>query len=168
MRMYSPNKGRRAASVVEAAIVLPIVFVLILGLIIGAFGIYRYQEVAHLAREGARYASTHGGLYTREGTATSSGVSAISANSDIQTYLSSKAIILDSNNLSMSVTWTGAGTVTPSNVPSYVDTSGSQNPPAQVVIRNKVIVTVTYQWFPELYLVGPINLTSTSEMPMSY
>jgi hypothetical protein len=30
------------------------------------------------------------------------------------------------------------------------------------------IVTVTYPWIPDLYLVGPINLSSTATMPMSY
>ena len=33
---------------------------------------------------------------------------------------------------------------------------------------NSVIVTVTYQWTPDLYITGPLNLTSTSVMPMSY
>ena len=35
-------------------------------------------------------------------------------------------------------------------------------------VANTVTVTVHYTWFPELYLVGPITLTSTSTMPMSY
>jgi hypothetical protein len=30
-----------------------------------------------------------------------------------------------------------------------------------------VTVTVSYQWFPEIYLVGPFNLTSTSSMPIT-
>ena len=33
---------------------------------------------------------------------------------------------------------------------------------------NSVSVTVTYQWTPDLYITGPLNLTSTSVMPMSY
>ena len=28
-------------------------------------------------------------------------------------------------------------------------------------------VTVSYQWFPEMFLVGPYNLTSTSSMPIT-
>jgi hypothetical protein len=33
---------------------------------------------------------------------------------------------------------------------------------------NKVTVKVTYQWFPELFLVGPFVLTSTSTAEMAY
>jgi Flp pilus assembly protein TadG len=168
MLMCSPKRRRRGVSLIEASIVLPIVFFLILALFIGGMGIYRYQEVAHLAREGARYASTHGGQYALDGLPTTTGVPAISSSSDMQTYLSSKTVLLDSTKLTSSVTWTGAGTVTPSNIPSYVDTNPSLVPPGQVVILNKVIVTVSYTWFPEMYLVGPITLSSTSEMPMSY
>ena len=43
-------------------------------------------------------------------------------------------------------------------------------PPGQIVIRNNVIVTLKYDWMPETNFlgIGPITLTSTSEMPMSY
>jgi hypothetical protein len=37
-----------------------------------------------------------------------------------------------------------------------------------VQVDNIVTVQVTYQWYPLLYLVGPINLTSTAVVPMSY
>jgi hypothetical protein len=33
---------------------------------------------------------------------------------------------------------------------------------------NTVTVTVSYQWFPEVYLFGPLVLTSTSTEKMSY
>jgi hypothetical protein len=36
------------------------------------------------------------------------------------------------------------------------------------VYQNYVTVTVTYQWLPEFYLVGPINLSSTSKAAMAY
>src|SRR5262249_20810347 len=51
---------QRAAVLVESAIIYPAVFLLLLGLAVGGAGIFRYQEVASLAREAARYASTHG------------------------------------------------------------------------------------------------------------
>jgi hypothetical protein len=35
-------------------------------------------------------------------------------------------------------------------------------------VTNTVRVTITYQWFPELFVVGPVNLRSTSEIPMSF
>ena len=33
---------------------------------------------------------------------------------------------------------------------------------------NIATVTVTYQWTPDLYITGPLSLTSTSVMPISY
>jgi hypothetical protein len=35
-------------------------------------------------------------------------------------------------------------------------------------VTNTVSVSVSYTWIPEGYLVGPITLTATSVMPMSY
>ena len=47
-------------------------------------------------------------------------------------------------------------------------TSSTVKNNAQVTMQNTVSVTVSYQWMPELYLVGPITLQSTAVMPMSY
>ena len=51
---------------------------------------------------------------------------------------------------------------------SPVNTDPNLSRPGQSVIQNYVTVTVTYQWVPELILVGPIILTSTSTVAMSY
>jgi hypothetical protein len=51
---------RQAATVVECAIIYPVLFLFLIGLAVGGAGIFRYQEVSSLAREAARYASTHG------------------------------------------------------------------------------------------------------------
>src|SRR5262249_10218073 len=45
---------------------IPWSFFLLVGLIIGAMGVVRYQEVASLARTAARYASTHGAKYRKD------------------------------------------------------------------------------------------------------
>src|SRR5262245_36171193 len=60
------TRSCRGATVVECAVVYPVTFLLLLGLVIGALGIFRYQEVASLARAGARYASTHGAAYRKD------------------------------------------------------------------------------------------------------
>ena len=75
--------------------VLPIVLFLFMGLVIGTSGVFRYQEVATLAREGARYASTHGGNYQREGIARQTGEPAIASSSDLSTYLKGQTMLLD-------------------------------------------------------------------------
>lgn len=164
------SRRRRGATVVEFAIIAPVVLFFVFGLIVGGLGIFRYQEVAHLARDGARYASTHGGNYQWEGIAARTGVPAVASSSDLASYLAGKTVLLDPDRLSVSVSWVDSSGApigyTPVNMPTYND--ATSDIPGQNVIQNNVRVTVSYQWFPELYLVGPITLTSTSEMPMSY
>lgn len=161
----SPRPG---ATAVEFALVAPAVFLFVLALIVGGIGISRQQEVAHLAREGARFASTHGGKYTQDGMPAKTGVPAISSSGDLLNYLKTRTVLLNPGEIQLSVTWTAPASVIPSNMPSYLDPTPNQVPPGQRVIQNNVRVTVTYQWLPELYLVGPITLTSTSQMAMSY
>ena len=153
---------------IEFAVVAPVFLLLVLGLLIGGLGIARYQEVAHLARLGARYASTHGAMYQREGTAEQTGVPAVASAGDLKSYLAGKAVLLDAERMQVSVSWTAPSGFTPANVPTYVDTNPNLIPPGQTSIRNNVIVTVQYEWTPGYHLFGPVTLVSTSQMPMSY
>jgi hypothetical protein len=136
---------------VECAIVLPVTFFLIVALIVGGMGMFRYQEVATLAREGARYGSTHGHQYRKD-----AGLP-VGAAADWSADIYNNAIVpqivsLDTSQLSYQVSW-----------PDVINQPGKpDNWPG-----SKVDVTVTYQWFPELYLIGPITLTSTSSMPIT-
>jgi len=55
----NPDKGpgskvrrravRQGATTVEFAVVAPATFILLLGIVVGGMGVFRYQEVAHLA-----------------------------------------------------------------------------------------------------------------------
>jgi Flp pilus assembly protein TadG len=168
MRVSQRACVRRGAAVVEFALVAPAVLALIFGVIVGGLGIARYQEVAHLARDCARYASTHGGNYQREGTAQQTGVPAVSSSSDLRSLIETKAATLDPSKITVNISWTAASGITPVNIPTYADPNPYLVPPGQTVVQNNVIVTVTYQWFPEAFFIGPITLTSTSKMPMSY
>ena len=125
------SRRRRGAAAVEFAIVAPLVLFLVFGQIVGGLGVSRYQEVAHLAREGARYASTHGGMYQREGIAQQTGVPAVVSSSELQSYLAGKAVLLDPSRLQVNVAWTAPSTLTPANMPTYVDTDPSLVPPGQ-------------------------------------
>lgn len=142
---------RRGATVVEFAVVAPLLFLLLFGLIIGGLGVFRYQEVALLAREGTRYASVHGARYQTE-----TGKSAATPDDVYKNAILPKAVILDPKYFTYNVAWDN-----PNKQPRYVDANRN-------VKTNRVRVTVTYQWFPEAYLFGPITLSSTSEMPLSY
>ena len=55
---------RRAATLVEAAVVYPVTFLLLIGLVVGAMGMLRYQEMATLSRDAARYALVRNSLET--------------------------------------------------------------------------------------------------------
>ena len=145
------RQRRRGASLVENAIVLPITFTLILGLMVGGMGIFRYQEVATLAREGARYASTHGYQYRKD-----AGL-AMGTSDDWTTDIYNNAIgpniiALDTSNLSYQVSW-----------PDVINQTGKpDNWPG-----SKVDVTVNYQWVPEWGPFPSVTLTSTSSMPIT-
>src|SRR5258708_1427452 len=89
---------RRGVAMVEAPVILSVAFFFILALIIGAVGVFRFEEMAHLAREGARFALVHGGQYARE-----TGNTAASE-ADIRAYVLAKSAILDSTKLTVVVT----------------------------------------------------------------
>ena len=63
--MLQQRQPRRGVTLVECAIIYPLTLLLVLAIIIGGLGMFRYQEVASLAREGARYASVRGAKYAQ-------------------------------------------------------------------------------------------------------
>ena len=143
---------RRGTTSVEFAITCPIVFFLILATMVGGLGVFRYQQMAELAREGARWASVHGGQYEKE-----TGQTAATAADVYEKAIKPAAATLNLSKLSYTVTWNT------SNMPLSVVNNDVQTPKC-----NTVTVTVSYQWFPELILVGPFTLTSSSTAQMMY
>jgi Flp pilus assembly protein TadG len=150
MRLNHPK--RAGVTVVESAVVYPAVFLLVVGLLVGSWGVFRYQELASLARRATRYASVHGTQYeldTRNKAATPEDI----YNNAIAPY----AIGFDTSRLTYSVTWNQ------DNAPVHMtNVNGSVT-----AVRNTVTVTVNYRWLPEAFL-GEIQFSSTSVMPMSY
>jgi Flp pilus assembly protein TadG len=142
---------RRGSLTTESVVVLPTLLFLIVATVVGGYGIFRYQQIAMLAREGARYASVHGGQYQQE-----TGNSAATPQDIYNNAIAPFATSLDLSQLSYSVTWNA------NNMPYSV------NNDYETPTNNTVTVTVRYNWFPEAYVVGPIVLSSTSTMPMSY
>jgi Flp pilus assembly protein TadG len=158
MVCVSRGRRRRGATVVECAIVYPITFLLLLGLIIGGLGVFRYQEIASVSREGARWASVNGGQCVREANPLK-GSPTLTAAGDVYTNAikpQSDAANLDPPSLTYTVSWADA-----SQNPTYYDYTNS------AWRTNTVTVTVKYQWIPEAYL-GGITFTSTSVMPITY
>ena len=151
MRLPCQRSRSRGTSTVEFAVTCPIAIFLIFATITGALGAFRYQQVAALAREGARWASVHGGEYERE-----TGKPAATATDIFETAILPSAVTLDPSKLSCDITWNS------SNEPLSVHEN------YETPTGNTVTVKVTYVWLPEVYLVGPITLTSTSTAQMLY
>jgi Flp pilus assembly protein TadG len=59
-------RRRRGATALECAAVYPVAILLLMGTCIMSLGVFRYQQLQFLAREGARYASVHGPTYASE------------------------------------------------------------------------------------------------------
>lgn len=81
-----PASRRRGMSVVECAAIFPVTVLLLMGTVVMALGIFRYQQVQSLAREGARYASVRGPAY-----AAATGNAQATASS-VQTYVQGMAV----------------------------------------------------------------------------
>ena len=151
--MRRAPQRRSGATVVECAFVYPTLFLFILGLLVGAGGIFRYSQLASLAREGARYASVHGTQYAQE-----MNVTAPTPDQIFNNVIAPMAVGFDTTQMGYSITY---------NTTSYpyhttTDSNGNVTP-----IQNTVTVTLTYTWVPETFL-GSVNLSATSVMPMSY
>ncbi len=59
------SRPRRGMSVVECAAVFPVTILLLMGTVVMGLGVFRYQQLQSLAREGARYASVRGPSYAQ-------------------------------------------------------------------------------------------------------
>ena len=150
--MRLQRHDRAGMTVVESAVVFPLTFLLIIGLIVGGLGVFRYQETASLARRAARYAAVHGQQYAKD-----TGNAAATPDDIYTNAIKPYAVSLDLTKLTYAVSYNA------DNSPATVSV---QNGTA-VNVTNTVTVTVSYNWVPEAFL-GGITLTSTSVLPMAY
>ena len=169
------NRARRpAAHAVECAIIFSLTFLLVTGLVVCAMGVFRYQQMAYLARETARYAAVHAGEYQQENAAAiKAGTLPNVTNSYLTTNIvQANAVCLDPSSLQVAIKInTSDGSY------GWDDTAdnGQRWPYSLKTINgttysltNTVSVTLTYQWVPEWFLAGPLTLTSTAVMPLCY
>jgi Flp pilus assembly protein TadG len=143
---------RRGAVVVEYALVLSATLALTCGLVVVGVGFFRYQQMALLAREGARYASVHAAQYQQVTGGTAADAAAVYNNA-----ITPLATGLDLSKLSYTVNWDD-----PSKGPVYLS-----NPATNTYRINYVTVTVRYNWLPQMYL-GATTLSSQSRMPLTF
>lgn len=133
------TQPRPAATLVESAVVLSALMIIIVGFLVMALGVFRYQQIAALAREGARYASVRGTRYEM-----ATGNAAATPQQIYDNAILPKAVALDPSELTYSVTW-----------------SPDKRQGSLVTVR------LSYHWLPEA-LFGSGTLTSTSSMRISY
>jgi hypothetical protein len=155
MRLRNPTlRTRRGVVLAEAILLLSMFFFPLIGMIVMGLGIFRYQLIAGLAREGARYASVHGAQYQQD-----TGNTAATPLDVYNNAILPMASGLNTSLLTYSVTWDDPG-----KAPTYVPSSPAYPGLSR---NNNVTVTVSYRWNPEAYF-GPETLSSTSVMPTSY
>jgi Flp pilus assembly protein TadG len=152
---------RRGAVALETALVYPVLLLVFLGLVVGGMGVFRYQQVACQAREAARYAAVHGGDWQK----------ATDKNSPTQSEIFTNAVLpllagMSSDSVTIQIQWIdqSSGTAVDwdkaSKSPHSITASGES-------VTNTVRVTINYQWSPDI-IFGPIYMTSTCEVPMTF
>ena len=123
---------------VESAFVLPVALSLIMGTIIAGLGVFRYHQLAYLAREGSRWASVRGPTYQTDQNASPATASDVMAGA---------------------VTPQMAG-LSPSLLTSTLTWNTAASPPT-------VTFKLTYSWVPEAILPST-TFTSTSTQIITY
>ncbi len=123
---------------VESALVYSLTLMLVLGTIVVGLGIFRYQQVASLAREGSRWAAVHGPKYETEQNQPRI------ASQDVRNSILPKAMILNTS---------------PTVLQCTLDPTQWNSGTASV--------KVTYVWTPEAFF-APITFSSTSVTPILY
>jgi Flp pilus assembly protein TadG len=147
---------------VESAVVLPVMLLLVLAILVGGIGVFRYQQTVMLACEAARWASVRGTQYQQ-----ATGQTAAAQQDILQNAVLPRAVGMDPTALTIQVQWIDqtSGTVVAwdsSNKSPFTTTAANQP------VSNHVRVTIIYRWHPGVLLPGTITLTSTAEMPMSF
>ena len=155
--MLMRRKRRTGSALVETAVVYPVLFLLILGIIMVGIAVFRYQQVAHAAREGARYACVHGDKY-REETGNPAATDATIYTNAIEPQIAG----MQTANVTYAVSWNQSNKQTY----SYVYTDPSTGATSVKARANTVSVTVSYSWDTGFF--GVIPVSSTTVMNMSY
>ena len=134
------RRRRRGTAIVEQAIVFPLMILLFLGIFISGLGVFRYQQISMLAREGtAGLRSTDPPTRQRTPRPPS-----FPRASNVYTYAVAPMMVgLNPAQLTCMLT------------------------PTMTSDDNTATVTVTYYWVPES-LFSPITFSSTSTMPITY
>jgi Flp pilus assembly protein TadG len=153
--MMLRRQRRRGTVLVEAALIYPVLFMLVLGIILLGIGVFRYQQVSHIAREASRWASVHGARWAQE-----NGKTAATPEDVYNNAIVPQAAGMGLENLNYSVSWST------SNQQTHAVTVTANGQSSVQTVTNFVSVTVTCTWNTGLF--GSIPVSSTSVTPMNY
>jgi Flp pilus assembly protein TadG len=156
--MLRSRPRRTGAVVVESAIIYPVLLILVLGIVLVGLTVFRYQECAHAAREGARWASVHGSTWAAE-----QKLPATTQQDVIDNAVSPQfAGIPSGTEMTCTVSWPNGQA--PTRTVNVVDpvTGLTEVTPRS----NTVSVTVTYSWNTGFF--GTLTVSCTAVNQMSY
>jgi Flp pilus assembly protein TadG len=160
MTTHHPKQRRSGATTLESALVFPIVLFLFLFLIVGGIYVFRYQQVACLAQEAARWSCVRGCEYQKDADAASP-----TRDEVLQQAVLPLAVGMDPSQISLQLDWVNQAAGTSQDWDSAPKDIKSLNAQGEYV-TNTVRATVTYTWAPGM-LMGSITMTSQCELPMS-
>src|SRR4029453_7943371 len=130
-------------------------FLLVLGIILVGISVFRYQQVAHAAREGARWAAVHGAKYAEE-----TGNAAATDVDIFDNAIHPQLARVSTTNITYAVTWDTSNKQTHTYL--YPDPStGATSVRAR---QNTVSVTVRYSWDTGFFGVIPVQSTTVMTM----
>lgn len=155
--MMMRRQERKGSALVETAVVYPVLFLLVLGIIMLGISVFRYQQVAHAAREGARWAVVHGAKYAEE-----TGNTAATPEDIFTNAIQPQMAKVPASTLTYSVTWDQNNKQTS----TYLYTNPTTGETSVRARQNTVSVTVRYTWDTGFF--GVIPVQSTTVMTMSY
>ena len=155
--MMMRRQERKGSALVETAVVYPVLFLLVLGIIMLGISVFRYQQVAHAAREGARWAVVHGAKYAEE-----TGNTAATPEDIFTNAIQPQMAKVPASTLTYSVTWDQNNKQTY----TYLYTNPTTGVKSVRSRQNTVSVTVRYTWDTGFF--GVIPVQSTTVMTMSY
>ena len=134
----SPRRRReKGSTLLESAVLLLTFLVMVLGIMDWGRMMLANNFISYGAREGARYAATHGNSATHP-----------ASTSDISTLVKNEAVGLDTSKITVTTTWTPSGNNSPGStvnvVVQYSFTAIAPYMPGNMTLKSSSTMTVLH------------------------